>query len=267
MSSIRISKEHPTPYVYIDRDAFDDMLCIARATDAEVAWFAQVRDEGDGVFVIDNVYLPKQQSSASTVEIEPEHLMEFAEEYIEQQGPEAYNRLRCWGHSHAKMGVTPSYQDQKTVDELCAAIKSVFIAIRVNHAGAFAVDVAYPSGITFEDTNAFIGWIPREKEESWAAIVKDRVQKITYQYTKKVAAAGKPAGALPSGAYTAGSAYSYWDDPDDDDDITNPKTMSNDEEQAMITEAITHIHRFPYEKPLAYLKRVERLEALEMEDL
>jgi hypothetical protein len=258
MGKLRLSTEFPTPHVYIDRDSFDDMLCISRATTREVAWFAQVHHEGNEVYVIDNVFLPKQQSSMATVEIEPEHLAAFADEYIQLHGPEMYNKLHCWGHSHHTMGVTPSGQDQKTVDELCAAIKQVFIAIRVNHSGQFQVDVAYPNGVTIEDANAYIGWIPREKEEGWSALVKERVEMITY---KKALPPGKAVGVPSPGAYGFTDARYSWDD-DGGGIPTGP--LSEDEQRALQTEAITRIPRFPYEGALPYLKRVERLEALEM---
>ena len=252
MAKIRRSTRQPNPQVFIEREAFDDMLCISRATRDEVAWFAQVYPMDDEVYVIDKVFLPKQQSSGATVEIEPEHLVELAEEFIDLHGAEAFNRLHCWGHSHHTMSVGPSGQDQKTVDDLCDAIGKVFIAIRVNHRGEYEVDVAYPNGITIEDADAYIGWIPREKEEAWDALVKERVSRITYKAPKTKTTPPTP------------KFMSLTSDPwDDDDDIT---TMTQDERNAMTTEATTQIHRHEGETALAYLKRVEAIEFMEQGD-
>jgi hypothetical protein len=214
------------------------------------------------VYLIDNVFLPRQQASGATVEIEPDHLAEFADEYITLHGPEAYNKLHCWGHSHHTMGVSPSSQDQKTVDQLCAAIKKVFIALRVNHSGQVQADVAYPSGVTVEDANVYIGWIPREKEEAWSAAVKERVEFIKY---KKTTTPGKALSVHSPGAYgfTDPNYYGWWDDLDDE--VHKPLDKDDAESQAMMTEALTRIPRFPHEKPLDYMKRVEYLDSLEVD--
>lgn len=265
--TIRISKAQRSPHVFIERDAFDDMLCIARATNSEVAWFAQVEELEDNMFLVDHVFLPKQESSTATVEIQPEDLAEFAEEYISAYGPDAYNRLRCWGHSHAKMGVFASAQDQKTVDELSSAIKATFIAIRVNHAGDLAVDVAYANGVTVEGADASVGWIPREKEEEWAAIVKERVQRITYKGGKQKKGLPPAANTTPGafGSLTINELYGpSFDDDSDDDDLKRIEFVADaDEERAALTEGATGIKRYPYEAALPYLKRVERLLVLE----
>lgn len=251
MPTTRLAKRMQSPQVFIDQDAFNDMLCISRATKDEVAWFAQVDALEDNVFIIRDVYLPKQQSSGTTVEIEPEHLILMADEYIEEYGNEAFNRLHCWGHSHGSMGVTPSHQDDTTIDDLCAAINKPFLAIRVNHKGAYQVDVAYPNGVTVVDANAQVGWVTQKQEAFWKDLVTQRVSRIQPPAGKWNGAFGKtiwPA-VPPTPKAKAGTAM----------------PGSATEQDAMITEALSHIVRFADESPDDYLARVDAIEALEDE--
>jgi hypothetical protein len=262
------------PQVYIDRDAYQDMLAVSLATNDEVAWFSEVEQQGD-TFLILTVYVPHQQSNAGTVEVEPEHLADFAEEFIDEHGIEAFNRLHCWGHSHHKMGVSPSHQDSVTVDRLCQSLGAPFLAVRINHRGEIQVDVAYPTGFTFEDADCYIGVPDRKREEEWAAIVKARVQRITYKAPKhpKVTTPGvwtapthwNPSGYQPPvggfgpmshddfGAFIESTKRNA----DDDDDEIEVEALAW---EAQVAEQITGVKRLPHESAAAYIERAERLD-------
>lgn len=161
------------------------MMHITRATEKEVAWFCEVDHyEKEDTYLIRDVFLPHQQTSSSTAEIEPEHLEAFALEFLEQRGDEAYNRMRCWGHSHHTMGVSPSKQDEQMIDQLAIDAGGVFIAIRTNQRGSMEVDVAYPSLYTLADIRYYVGIRNVEQEQHWAALVKERVHPIQVKPVK-----------------------------------------------------------------------------------
>lgn len=221
MTKVRIATTFPRPTVYLDRQSYEDMVMVANATRDEVAWFCQVTEFPDDVFLIHDVFVPHQESSGATVEIQPDILASFAEEYLDKYGIEGFNRLHCWGHSHHTMGVTPSSQDQSTVDKLCDAIGQRFFAIRTNHRGDIEVDVAYPNGITLEDVDTYIGVPDQNKEAEWQALVKERVSRITYKVSAyaggkgqgkgKGKAHGAQAPQLPANATGMGFADDDWD--------------------------------------------------------
>jgi len=103
--------------------------------------------------------------------------------------------------SHVKMTTGPSSQDQQTVDKLCAAIGKPFVAIRVNQRGDIECDIALPIGITYQGESPSVGFVDKEREAMWQALVKERVTDIpSVYYTKGKGAAVGPAKAAGSNA-------------------------------------------------------------------
>jgi hypothetical protein len=112
------------PSISISEKAYRDMWNIVDLSDEEVGWMCTVTEnkDTDGTIslVIEEVYLPKQQVHAATCELSPDGFAQIAAECdaadrAENKDPNAptarKNRLQLWGHSHVRMGVTPSSQD------------------------------------------------------------------------------------------------------------------------------------------------------------
>lgn len=208
---IRQKIKREMPAVWIDHPVYRDMLDICMAVNSEVAWFGEMETHPDEVYLITNVSVPYQQASGATVEIEPADLEEYALEYLEKHGPEAYNRLRVWGHSHNTMGVSPSKQDQDTIDSLCEAVGETFVAIRMNQKGAIEVDVAYPDGTTVENAEVEVGLYDPKRAEEWKKIVTTRLRKIVYS---KAPAYGKDArtAGVKDHRQQGKEIVKHWDD-------------------------------------------------------
>src|SRR5690606_11009605 len=84
----------------------------------EIGWLGTAKImEGNehNIVFIDDVFLFDQEVHATTTEITPEGLTEFANELIEMgdKGIEIWNNIKVWGHSHVNLGVSPSGQDDK----------------------------------------------------------------------------------------------------------------------------------------------------------
>jgi hypothetical protein len=279
---MRTSSHSPAPRVYVDRGAYNDMLHVARATKDEVAWFCEVERVDNGM-LISNVFVPHQQSNGGTVEITPATLASFADEFLDLYGVEAFNRLHCWGHSHHTMGVTPSQQDASTIDQLCAAIGSPFVGIRINHSGQIQADVALPNGVTYEDVECFIGTPDPERAAQWKEIVDGRLTRIAHpkwsptvpskaQYGTVGTKAQQEAEQRRLRALEAGEATRL---------ANNAKaTSTNDtldearieffhadtgkeydfEFEATVAEGITGVRRLPNESAIDFIERAERLD-------
>lgn len=182
----------------MSQDAYDDMMHITRATDKEVAWFAEVDHyEDEDTFLVRDVFLPHQQTSSATTEIEPEHLEQLIVEFLETRGDEAYAKMRCWGHSHHTMGITPSSQDDQMIDMLAKDAGQPFIAIRTNHRRDMAVDIAYPGLYTITDIDFYVGVRNVEQEKFWKGLVKERVKDLPK--TTIVHSSGRHSPTYPRG--------------------------------------------------------------------
>lgn len=169
-----------SPRVHIPQETWDDFMHLTQLVDKEVGWLTRVERTDDGTFVLYEVHLPPQQSNGATVEFEPHHLAAYAQSLLGTMSPEEFvelnNTLRGWCHSHAGGGVSPSSQDQRTI-EAFADDMDWFVAVRTNKAGAAQADVL-ENGLVFEDVPLTVGVIDDERRAYWAGLVKERVRDI-----------------------------------------------------------------------------------------
>lgn len=102
------------PRVLVTRAAYSRMWHYVDIADKEVGWLGTAERLPTGDFLIGEVFLLKQEVHATTTEISAEGVAEFAQELIEtrKDGVEVANSIRFWGHSHVRMGTSPSGQDE-----------------------------------------------------------------------------------------------------------------------------------------------------------
>ena len=102
------------PMVYMTRDAFSRMWHFVDIAGEEVGWLGTVQQTRYGNFLIEEVFLLEQEVSAAQTEISEDGIAKLAQELIEtrQDGVEVVNKIRFWGHSHVRMGTSPSGQDE-----------------------------------------------------------------------------------------------------------------------------------------------------------
>ncbi len=167
------------PLVQISTQAASDMATITDYFNTEVAWFGTVtKDPVEEVFTVERVLVPRQDVDSGTAEVQPEGMAELALEILQEHGVEVYNQLRMWGHSHHSMTIGPSGTDIDTVLHLAESTEDYFIAIRTNHRGEVAVDVAYANGLLFR--NVKYTFERPDKDEQLIANLKEKVRKIKY---------------------------------------------------------------------------------------
>lgn len=141
------------PRIGISSSALVKMFIYVNECSDEVGWLGTVEKLNNQHYVITDVYLFEQDVHATTTEITPEGLSEFAEELLQQpNGMEVWNNIKMWGHSHVNMGVTPSGQDDKQMKEFADVGHEWFIRLIANKKGDMKLDFFhYQMGITFID--------------------------------------------------------------------------------------------------------------------
>lgn len=199
------------PRVAITSEALTKMYIYVDQCSDEIGWLGTVQELDSGVhFIIDDVHLFKQEVHATTTEITPEGLSEFAETLLAlPNGVEVWNSIKMWGHSHVNMGVTPSSQDDKQMNEFADIGHDYFIRLICNKKGDMKLDFYnYKLGVAFHDIpweiyesdedvqlQEEINRLQRQLEERRKALVethkeaikeemKDKVSKLRTTYTK-----------------------------------------------------------------------------------
>lgn len=107
----------PAVKVLITPRAFQQMLLYVEIANKEVGWLGTVTRLSNDRFLIDETFLLEQEVTAAETELSVEGQNKLTEELLlnGEAGIEQINRLRFWGHSHVRMGTSPSGTDESTM--------------------------------------------------------------------------------------------------------------------------------------------------------
>lgn len=163
------------PTVYFTPQAYEQMRHIVDICPKEVGWFFLVQELDDGDFLLDSIYIPKQEVTATETDIDADAMTELALKLLDE-GKDP-SKLYAWFHSHVNMGVSPSGQDEHQVEDYLN-VCPVFIRGIVNKKGDMKVDVYYPEyGVAFTCVKTRINYegIDDTKKAELSALVKKNV--------------------------------------------------------------------------------------------
>lgn len=167
------------PTVWVTPQVRAEMDLVISHCQKEVGWMCLVENPEEGHFVITDIYIPKQTVHAAETDIDESAMQELALSLISQDIDT--DKLYAWFHSHVNMGVSPSGQDERQVEEFLEGCP-VFIRGIMNKRGEFKVDVYYRDhNVAFTNVDFKVLYaIPAEREEEILRTIKDNVKEITY---------------------------------------------------------------------------------------
>ena len=173
------------PFITISKQAITKMFIYVDECTKEVGWMGTAYRDGQHIG-IDDVYLFDQEVHATTTEITPEGLSDFAMELLNQEnGMDIWNNLKMWGHSHVNMGITPSGQDDSQMETFKEGGHDWFIRLIANKRGELKIDLYdYASGVIYLD----LPWQIAEDEEELAlldqiALLQEQLDLLRDEYT------------------------------------------------------------------------------------
>lgn len=141
------------PHIEIHPDAITKMQIYVENVAKEVGWLGTAYRTDKNTILIRDVFLFDQEVHATTTEITPEGLTDFATELLLQpDGIDIWNNIKMWGHSHVNMAVGPSGQDDKQMETFAQGGHDWFIRLIANKQGDMKLDLYnYQHGIIFTD--------------------------------------------------------------------------------------------------------------------
>jgi len=142
----------PIPKLVLSSLAYKKQQALVQACDIEIGWLGYVDVEKDGTLYVSDIFVPKQEVSGTTTDIDEEWLGQYGIRLAEtEQGCEQLTKMFYWGHSHVDMGTSPSGTDDKTMGQLGANCP-VFIRGIFNKRGAANIAIAdYSTGLLYLD--------------------------------------------------------------------------------------------------------------------
>ena len=179
------------PTIFITPRAFGDMRFLIDESKDEISWLGSVKEITGGL-LIDEIFLPKQECSAAYTEMQESGLQALAEDLLRRKdGPEIWNQIRFWGHSHVNMGVFASTTDDnqmdlfKTRDERTGKyVHEWFLRGIFNKHGKVRFWLfMFEKGVVIDD----VPWTIKvdaveSRKDSWRQLMKARVSARLYAY-------------------------------------------------------------------------------------
>jgi len=169
------------PTVLISAKAYNDMYILVDEADEEISWLGTVKMMGANFF-IDEVFLLKQECSSVQTELDEGDIGDLgAELLLKENGMNIVNSLKFWGHSHVRMGTSPSGQDETQLKHFIDNDCEYFIRAILNKNGKMEFTVRWRNGIEIKD----IPWMVLHDfneagRTKWVKEIKDKVSTKTY---------------------------------------------------------------------------------------
>ena len=157
--------ENFTPIVIFNPNALIKMKLFIDECSDEIGWLGTATRQHDLIYVHDVLLFP-QEVHSTTTEITPEGLSEFGERLLQQaNGMEVWNAIQVWGHSHVKMAVNPSGQDNDQMITFQKGGHDWFLRIIGNKDGDLRIDLYdYANAVIYSNLSWDIQITKEEKE-------------------------------------------------------------------------------------------------------
>jgi hypothetical protein len=192
--------------LYIVPKALKRVMYYARAADGEVSGLGTIVKDPTGRYIVDDVYLLEQESSAADTELNPESISKLMTDMMKKN--EDPSRLKFWWHSHASMGVFWSGTDDTCAETLS---REFAFSLVVNKAGEklCRLDIYNPIRITFNHIKLEeIAEEDKDLKTMCELEVKEKVKTPSYSFKTP---ADHERGATGGRVYPHGNPYAYDD--------------------------------------------------------
>jgi hypothetical protein len=170
------------PKIMVAPDAYADMLAIAELSGSdEIGWLGTVQNLGNSTFLIDKVFMVKQEVDGTATRMDEDGLAELFTELAVTDFA-ACEKMLFWGHVHPGNSTTPSPQDESQMDQFKHNdwfIRGIFG--RSGRAEFTLFD--YKNGVRWNDCPWQLHCLVSEsRKERWQAEVREKVKKSLRTY-------------------------------------------------------------------------------------
>lgn len=140
------------PSIIISAAAYRMMRGFVDNCKDEIGWLALVKKEDENTYFIYDVLICDQEVTGASTDLNEKGLQLVAEELLQTERGSELNNVRCWGHSHVNMAVSPSTQDNETFEEYYTQCGDFFIRLIMNKRGEYYLDLAnYESELIYRN--------------------------------------------------------------------------------------------------------------------
>jgi hypothetical protein len=174
--------------VLITPEAYNKMLTLVTEFSDEVGWHGTASRSGEGVYIIEDIFVYPQEVTGSTVTTD-----QFAySEWLYELDDDTFNKIRMQGHSHVNMGVRPSGVDDKHRQQILEQLEAdMFYIFMIWNKSLSVHTLIYDMqrNILFEDDDVTVQLLGDDGMDDFLADAQAKVQKKSYSSKKTTAEA------------------------------------------------------------------------------
>lgn len=171
--------EPEAPTIFITPDAYKRMCLYVELAPKEVGWLGTISQRPDGDFLLEEVYLVEQEVTSVETELSTVGSEKLVLELLEGGDPglDKVNKLHFWGHSHVRMGTSPSGTDESTMQRFAREGHEFYIRGIFNKLGRGTFDVYYYNkGFRILD----VPWAVIDPATGKTLLTKERFRAFSY---------------------------------------------------------------------------------------
>lgn len=193
--------------IFMEPDVHKKLDAIIQECGSEVGWICLMERVGKWEFHIKDIFIPSQQASAVTTDIDHQAIGELECQMWDEGKISMENQmttgLYMWGHSHVNMSTSPSSQDISQFRDLIKNKPPYFIRMIANKKGEFTNDL-YINDETYGEiklSSVPISVLDDRMDEIRESIRKELKEKVrkevyTYKYPRTKATLGRRGKSL-----------------------------------------------------------------------
>lgn len=131
------------PSIWISPIGYAAMQSLVNSCPKEIGWLHTVfSDQEKNVYLLDRILVLPQKVHSSTTEMDPIGLQEALTPLLaKQKGIETISRILAWGHSHVRMNVFASGQDDAQMEVFKKNQAPFMVRLIGNQKGHWKVDL------------------------------------------------------------------------------------------------------------------------------
>ena len=168
-------------------EAKKKVLALVDRCDKEVAWHGLVERDPDNpkIFNITDILVFPQEVTGATVTTDEKEYTAWLYNMNDDGGvsDEDFDKLRCHGHSHVRMGTSPSGVDITYQNNIMNNVTDFYIFMIHNKSGSVWANIYdVENNILYEDSDIIVEGCIDEVQEWASEEIKKKVKEKTYQY-------------------------------------------------------------------------------------
>ena len=176
---------HQEIKVIFEPESFVQLFAYAYSTECEICCLGEVERDGL-IFRIKKLHLIEQDASGCSVKLDEDSLGKFMEEMLAKGNADAVKNLKCWCHSHPRMGVFWSKTDLENIERLLSDYL-VSVVVSENYSMLCRVDMRNPVAISFDNVPAEYGiGLDKATIEKYRQEIKDKLMRKSLFIEKDV---------------------------------------------------------------------------------